>query len=70
MVRRFLMNPNEGCKCNRTKKRLVVSNSLMLKVGTCSGSVNVDDLQVILNYSNRIAQDFILILSWSEIFNN
>ena len=62
MVRRFLMNPNEGCKCNRTKKRLVFSNSLMLKVGRGSGSVSVDDLQVILIYSNEIAQDFILIL--------
>ena len=70
MVRRFLMNPNEVCKCSRTKKRLVVSNSLMLKVGRGSRSVNVDDLQVILIYSNKIPQDFILILSWSEIFNN
>ena len=70
MVRRFLMNPNEGCKRSRTKKRLVVSNSLMLKVGRGSRSVNVDELQVILIYSNKIPQDFILILSWSEIFNN
>ena len=70
MVRRSLMNPNEGCKCSRTRKRLVVSNSLMLKVGRGSRSVNVDDLQVILIYSNKIPQDFILILSWSEIFNN
>ena len=42
MVRRFLMNPNEGCKCNRTKT-INVSKCLALKVGRGSGSVNVDD---------------------------
>ena len=51
------MNPDEGCKYNRTKKRLInVSKSLLLKVGRGSGFVNVDDLQVVV------------ILLWSEIF--
>ena len=71
MVRRFSMNPNESCKCNRTKKRLInVSKSLILKVGRGSGSANVDDLQVILIYSNKSAQNFIMILLWSEMFSN
>ena len=70
MVRRFLTVPNEGYKCNRTEKRLIVSKSLMLKFGRGSGSVNADHVQVILVYSNKSAQDFIMILSWSEIFNN
>ena len=42
----------------------------MSKVGRGSGSVNVDDLQAILIYSNKSAQNFIMILLWSDIFNN
>ena len=42
MVRSFSMNPDEGYKYNRTKKRLInVLKSLVLKVGRSSGSVNV-----------------------------
>lgn len=61
------MNPNEGCKCNRTKKWFIVSKRLMIKVGRGLGFVIVDDLQVKLICSNKSAQDFITILSWLEI---
>ena len=42
----------------------------MLIVRSRSGSVNVDDLLVIMIYSNKSAKNFIMILLWSEISNN
>ena len=69
-ARPFSMNPREGWKCTRTKKWLInESKSLILKVGRVSECVHVDDLQVILIYSNKSAQNFIMILLYSEIFS-
>ena len=59
MVTSFLTVPNEGCKCSRTKKRLIVSNSLMgwegFRICECRW------LLVILIYSNKSVHK---ILSW------
>ena len=43
---------------------------LILKVGRGSRCFNIDDLQVKLTYSNKSAQNFMVVLLWSEIFNS